>query len=244
MPTLWSIPTQMVAFLQSMHKPKDIEIQMSFTIRSPIMLARNELIRQAIIGGYDKLIFLDDDNPPDQQDFIQRLLDENKQVITWLIPSRNPDNLWTHRLCIFDEWEKDNWEHFYDQYINLPEDEIFEIKNCGCGCVMIDREVFERVYNRFDWYPCEMRYMRYRKTPNWDISEDSIDFYWINDWLVRYKKYISEDVCLFERIRKLWYSLRATKKVTCRHLADGKRITINEHITKENAWKPILLWSN
>jgi hypothetical protein len=63
-----------------------------------------------------------------------------------------------------------------------------------------------------------MKYMRYYKTPTGDISEDDIDVYKLDDGIIRYRKYISEDVLLFERIKRLGYKIRATSDVQCKHL--------------------------
>jgi len=106
---------------------------------------------------------------------------------------------------------------------------------------MIHRECLGKVYEKFEGHPCEMRYMWYRKTPQGDISEDDIDLYRLRDGMIRYRRYVSEDVLLFERIKRLGYKLRATKKVTCKHLSDGKRISIDEHITGKNKDLPLLL---
>jgi len=74
----------MVMFLQGMEKPEGVDVQLTATIRAPIMLARNELIRQALLQKADHLLFLDDDNPPEQRDFVRKLLEcgDDKYVVS------------------------------------------------------------------------------------------------------------------------------------------------------------------
>jgi hypothetical protein len=57
-----------------MQKPKDYEVSIVSTIRSPIMLARNELIKQAMMSKADYVRFLDDDNPPESPNALEILL--------------------------------------------------------------------------------------------------------------------------------------------------------------------------
>jgi len=45
--------------------------------------------------------------------------------------------------------------------MNLPTEEVFEVDNVGCGCVLMHRDVFEPVYKKYHGFPCEMRMLWY-----------------------------------------------------------------------------------
>jgi hypothetical protein len=64
----------------------------------------------------------------------------------------------------------------YDQYINLPEEDIFEVAMCGFGCVLIHRDVFLKVYRTFHDFPTEMRTMWYYPLEDKIYSEEEIDY--------------------------------------------------------------------
>lgn len=103
MPTMGSIPTQMAVFLYALLKYSKHEITICHTNRADISHARNILIEDFLKTDCDYLLFLDDDNPPEDVDIIDKLIEARKPVISALVPSRTPTRDGDHFLCVFTE---------------------------------------------------------------------------------------------------------------------------------------------
>lgn len=226
-----SIPIEMASFLMALQKTTKHSVSVSFLPRADISHARNELIKDFLKTDNDYLLYLDDDNPPESIDFLDKLIEAKKPVISWLVPSRLPDGEWRHRLCIFQEWMKETWEHEYIQQFNVPSGEVIEIANCGMGCVLIEREVVKLVVKEFD-RPCEMRMVWYywdEEDREW-IRDERTDYAKLKDGTLRFKRYMSEDLLFFERAKEFGIKLYANTGVKCTHIWNPSVISIKQHI--------------
>jgi glycosyltransferase involved in cell wall biosynthesis len=90
MPTMGTIPTQMAVFLYALLKTSKHDITIVHTNRADIAHARNTLIKDFLSSDCDYLLFLDDDNPPESVDAIDKLIEARKPIISGLIPTRTP----------------------------------------------------------------------------------------------------------------------------------------------------------
>ena len=92
MPTLGSVPCDMAVFLYAfLKKNRHHDITIYHTVRVDVARARNALIKEFLKTDSDYLLFLDDDNVPDSTDFLDKMLSNNKPVVSGLVPSRRPD---------------------------------------------------------------------------------------------------------------------------------------------------------
>ena len=240
MPTLWSVPCEMAAFLYAfLKKNPHHDISICHTVRVDVARARNTLIKEFLKTDSDYLLFLDDDNVPDSTDFLDKMLEANKPVISWLVPSRRPDGGGRHRLCVFRQTTKESWGLAHEQYINIPEwPDVFPIDTCWMGCVLCKRDVIEIMAQSFEM-PCEIKisYYVWSSEDNDWMREDMTDMTKIKVGALRFKRMLGEDLLFFERASFLWINLYAHKGVTCSHIGDAWNINIDEHITKMNEWK-------
>ena len=231
-----TLPTSMASFLMQLAKTTKHDIYPVFINRTGIDQARNKFIEDFLTTDYDYLLFLDDDNPPEDINFLDKLIQANKPVITWLIPSRTPIADWTHFLCIFTERIKSTWEHEYKQYVNIPEwPEIFEVANCGMWCVLIEREVVKLISEEFD-RPCEARMVWYyydEDEKQW-IRDERCDYDKLKDWMKRFKRYMSEDLLFFERAKEFGVKIYAHKWVRCSHIGNPEIIEVWKYIISNN----------
>lgn len=234
------IPTSMVSFLLQLMKTTKHSIYPVFINRTSIDQARNKFIEDFLQTDWDYLLFLDDDNIPEDINFLDKLIQTNKPIVTGLIPSRTPISDWTHFLCIFNERYKTTGEHEYKQYVNIPEwPEIFEIANCWMWCVLIERKVIELMKEEYD-RPCEARITWYfydEDDKQW-VRDERCDYDKLKDWMKRFKRYMSEDLLFFERAKEFWIKIYANKSVKCTHIGNPEIISINKHIK----WKNYNLW--
>lgn len=215
MPSANWLNVNMASFLYQVVRAYDVNIL--HTQRTEICSARNKIINEFLQTDSDYLLFLDDDNIPENLSFLESLIEADKDIISGLVPSRLPDHTWAHRLCVFDEETKQTGQHVYKQLYKIPDgDEIQEIVNFWMWCVLIKREVLEAMSANHT-RPCEMRDVRYYKVDWHNIADYEIDPYWIPEWTLRYKRYMSEDLLFFEKAKKLWYKTWIHKWVRCEH---------------------------
>jgi hypothetical protein len=87
-----------------------------------------------------------------------------------------------------------------------------------------------------------MRTMWYYPLEDKIYSEEEIDYRNIKlpEWTLRYKKYVSEDICFMERCKwltgeKIW----ANGKIRCSHIWLPKLVRIEEDIIKANKLYPL-----
>lgn len=229
MPTLWSLDTKMALFLYELLKTTSHNFTIFHTVRQDIVRARNNIIKEFLKTDCEYLLFLDDDNIPDSIDFIDRMLEARKHIISALIPTRTLSENGNHLLCIFYENTNGYWEHQYWQYTNIPNWDLTEIANCGMGCVMIKRNVIEDISKKYV-YPCMMWEYWYYQSGAGYLREDDIDIYKLEEGRLRFKRFMSEDLLFFERCRWLGYKIYAHKNVTCSHIWENKIITVKNHI--------------
>lgn len=102
------VPVQMATFLYTLLKSTKHDIRITHVARCDISHARNRMITDFLSTDNDYLLFLDDDNPPESIDFLDKMIEARKPVITALVPSRLPDGEGKHRLCIFKEGIKED----------------------------------------------------------------------------------------------------------------------------------------
>lgn len=230
MPTLWSTPVLMSAFLtkfKTEHKVKFLT-----TSRTLIHSARNLAIDEMIQGNYDYLIMSDDDNIPNYDNFIDVMVRDDKDVVSWVIRLRNrKEDL---NICYIEntEWFE-NFIHYKNideiykwENILLPEKRkpVVEVWNCWCGLVCLSKKVCEDMKLKYP-RPFENKLTYYIQKNAWNYIEFSPAIFGEQDFKanekwglnIRYRE-LSEDYLFFERVRNLWYKLYADTRIKCSHI--------------------------
>lgn len=231
MPTIsWEIPVSMVNFLLSMNKSW-CELTFRTSSRLLIHSARNIAVESCIKENFDYLLFLDDDNPPTHTDFLQRLLSHDVDIVSWVYRQRTDSK----KLSIC-KWEiqPETGMMRYVPYENLKTkwQDLMQVENTGCWCVLIKREVCEALYNKYLQRPFENRVINYYKTKSMQptdmkFMEDNIQNIVTvephideDSWekMIFQARELSEDYLFFERARQLWFKVYADPLVKCRHI--------------------------
>lgn len=109
-----------------------LDVTYDFRIRCLIYSARNKLSKRVIDEDFDYLFFVDDDMTF-KPDTLKKLISDDKDVVTGLCFMRGKP----HRPALYD---KDC------NYIDSIKNGLFEVGYCGGACLLIKREVLERVW--------------------------------------------------------------------------------------------------
>lgn len=225
-PTMWSIETSMVSFLMKLKTKHDI--QLITTTKTLIHSARNLALDEMIKMWADYLIMIDSDNYPEYNDFIDVMIDSNKDILSWVIRLRNRQE--DLNIC---KIQKTDWPDKYINYQNIDWLEtIQEIWNCWSWLVCLSRKVCEEMTAKYP-RPFENKMTYYIKKSTWEYIEFSphifqeADFETTENWwlIIKYRE-LSEDYLFFERARSLGYKLYAHTKLTCLHLQDQKPLYV------------------
>lgn len=137
------IPAIMVQSLLSLHKP----YQCGFILpeRQMIEKARNDIVRQAIESGATHLLFLDDDNPI-PPDTLEKLLEDDKDIVIAPILARIPNPQGKYALCAFNVEKEHEGVKLYRNIEQLDKDKyLHKIEAGGTGCMLIKIEVLKKL---------------------------------------------------------------------------------------------------
>ena len=195
----------------------------SITLRQPIQIARNELLRRFIENtNADYIWFCDDDNPP-SIDVLGKLLNSNKDICSAIVPLRMWDNEWD-LLNIFKYDEFWGREHY--KTLEWIDQQVIEIANCWTWCVLMSREFVKHIMDAYK-NPFAFEEWEYVITNDWKVERYKCQEYesnWRNtykedmDWWIRTVKIpLSEDVCFFEKAKESWYKIYADVSAECYH---------------------------
>ena len=148
-PCMDMVPT---AFMQSLLGLKIVgEAGCSIKTSSLIYDARNLLCKEAVEGGYDRMMWLDSDMvfEPDIMERLSQRLDEGKDIVTALCFRRKPPikpTIYKEVGFVREGNETRPAAIYYEDY---PKDSLFEVKGFGFACVMMKTEIAERVAEKY-----------------------------------------------------------------------------------------------
>ena len=101
---------------------------------------------------------VDDDNPIYYKNFIDMMVDDDKDIVSGVVRLRNNQK----NLNICSAKKVDG----LDKYINYktnPKQDLIQIANCGCGVVCIKRKVVDKLLEAYP-RPFENKMTYYIKT--------------------------------------------------------------------------------
>lgn len=140
------------AFMQSLLGLKIVgEASCSIKTSSLIYDARNTLCKEAVEGGYDRMLWLDSDMvfQPDTMARLSKRLDEGVEIVTALCFRRKPPikpTIYKEVGFVKQGGETRPAAIYYEDY---PKDSLFEVRGHGFACVMMKTEIAERVAEKY-----------------------------------------------------------------------------------------------
>lgn len=114
--------------------------------------ARNNMVRQAIREGFDRILWLDSDMEfePDLMERLSARLDEGKELVTGLyFKRRAPIEPVVYCKVGYYHSENDEVTPLAVSYSDYPVDSVFEVEGCGFGAVMMTVDLANRVAEKF-----------------------------------------------------------------------------------------------
>lgn len=128
------------------------EVQYSFAQGSLVYDGRNALAAVALEGNFDRVLWLDSDMifEPSMLKRMHEHLDMGKELVAGLYFSRRPPVHPVIYKTLYSRVEAEGRvSGVADCYTDYPRDEIFPIKACGFGGVLMTTELIRRVQDAF-----------------------------------------------------------------------------------------------
>ncbi|MBQ3281687.1 MAG: glycosyltransferase [Eubacterium sp.] len=145
-PAMDSVPTQFRQALSMLQSDPEDDVSISFVVGSLVYSARNNLAKTAVDLGVDWVFWLDSDMvfPPDT--LLRMLKTCKEQDIDFLT------GVYFRRVApftpvLFKEMSDDG--HEAEEFKEIPKDELFEVRACGFGCVLMKTNVIVDVFSTF-----------------------------------------------------------------------------------------------
>ena len=194
----------MVQSLLQLQKP--IQCMSMIIDRQRVDKARNYLVNMAIQNNCDYLLFIDDDNPI-PSNTLEKLIEDDRDIVIAPILARNPDKNGEHKICAFNKINvkiKDNILTMYKDIEKFDYEKGFiqKIDAGGCGCMLVKRKVFETLYKKYEGMP-------------FDFVENEVD---------GQKRRLSEDILFCERAINEGFELWIDLRIKPYHIGENKMI--------------------
>lgn len=202
------VPAPMVTSLLQLHKP----CPCAFMIveRQMIDTARNGIVLEALKNNVTHLLMVDDDNPI-PPDTLEKMLEDDKDIVIAPILSRNPNKDGKHDLCAFYKKEIDGVT-LYEHIINFREnDELHKVDGGGTGCMLIKIEVLKKLYEKYSGHLFERTREKFEKPIIVDGKEYT-------------ERTMSEDILFCERAINEGFEVWLDSRVKPLHITGNKFI--------------------
>lgn len=205
------VPTIMLHSLLQLHKPCPCAFMA--VERQRIDKARNIISMEALKNGCDYLLFVDDDNPI-PPDTLEKLLEDDKDIVSAIILSRNPVD-GEYPICAFyaEEYDVDGGKiKLYSPVRKFKEKEdLHKVDAAGTGCILIKRRVLEVMFAKYQDHIFEFGDIKFKKK----IRVKGKDYD---------RRTMSEDCEFSERAVNLGFEIWIDERVRPIHLSGIKSV--------------------
>lgn len=148
-PCMDTVPVQFMHSLLYVEKPEDTHV--SLISGSLIYDSRNHALEQAVLGDYDRILWLDSDMTfePDTMMRLIEDLDSGHEIVSGLYFKRRPP----YTAVLFKRLFLDEKEGYKipvnDEYNDYPKDSLFQLEGFGFGCVMMEVSAVKKIMEKY-----------------------------------------------------------------------------------------------
>jgi len=192
---------------------KDIEVDYLISPYGAVHHSRNYICEHFLAWSWDKLLFIDADNPPKFW-HIRKLIQSSKwrDIVSGLVPNRHQWDTY----CIYAK--EDNGDDLVGErtpiYVEDDCKDIFEIDSCGTWFVIIDRQVIKELSDEYGGVIFESHTRRQSHK-----TKEIVDVDRNKDVPEMDMQEFSEDILFCYRARFFWYKVYANPNCRAAHLA-------------------------
>lgn len=159
MKTMIAVPCMDMMHTQFVHSLIGLrmteEYRVTFAASSLIYDSRNQLLKQAIEGGFDRLLWFDSDMTFDPHilDLLNEDLDKGFDIVSGLYFKRKaPYTPVLYKVCDTITHENGAIEPINEVYTDYPQNTVFDVAAFGFGCVMMNLETVKKIVEQYGLY--------------------------------------------------------------------------------------------
>lgn len=146
-PCMQTVPTRFMMNLIPLRRVGDARI--GTTQCTVINDARNEFVSRAIVGGYDRVLWIDSDMvfEPDLMERLAARLDEGMEYVSGIYFKR----VFPTAPVIYKELRESKVPGVLEAvtYKDYPKDSVFEIEGSGFGAVMTTTRILKAAWDKY-----------------------------------------------------------------------------------------------
>ena len=192
--------------------------------RQSVDAARNYIIEMAIRLEVDYLFFADDDGvlPPDT---LVKLLEDDKDIVSAPMMTRNVRDNGKHALCVFEKFDfyvgdgKTVNKYRPMQGFDNEKGHLFSVDAIGASCMLIKKECFIALFQKHNGRPFEFIHEVH------ETKEHGVTL-----------RNISEDMCFSERAKQEGFDIWVDTRIRPVHLGKPELVRFEQ---ESEEWKPI-----
>ncbi len=211
-----SIPAYVVDSLYKMRRPPGVLTSLLIIERQQVDIARNFIIQKAIEANVDYLMFIDDDGilPADT---LEKMMEDDKDIVGAPMCKRNEDEQGNHALCVFEGFDVPIGDgKTIKNYRNIKSFDaskgyLHSVDAIGGACMLIKREVLDSLYKAHNGRPFEWKYEQH-VTKEVGLSVRNL----------------AEDICFSERAKLQGFEIFIDLRLRPVHLGRPKFIRFEQ----------------
>ena len=139
--TTGAVEPECVKSIWRQELPEGVELDWDFERGHQVFVERNELVRRALDGGYDRIFFVDSDVKL-PEGAVKNLLDPEEPIVMGFVPLKNTR---TEKTSVYKHGKFFDKRNCYITYeLDIMDGRVC-VKGGGFGCVMIDTDVFREI---------------------------------------------------------------------------------------------------
>jgi len=202
------IPAYTVDGLYKMERP--CQTSLLIMERQSVDNARNYIMETAINLNVDYLMYIDDDGVL-AKDTLEKMLENDKDIVTAPVMTRAEREDGKHRLCCFEKYDfyigdgKTVKKYRSIEKFDTSKGHLFSIDATGGACLLIKKEAFIPLFKKYGGRPFEFVHEVH------ETKEHGITL-----------RNISEDLCFSERARDNGFEIWVDTRVRPVHLGKPK----------------------
>lgn len=211
-----TIPAYVVDSLYKMRRPPGVVTSLMIVERQQIDIARNFIVKTAVEIDVDYLLFIDDDGVL-PADTLEKMFEDDKDIVGAPMCKRNEDENGKHLLCCFEKFDSyigdgksvKNYRHI--EAFDLAKGFLHPVDAIGGACMLLKREVIHALYQKHNGRPFEWLHEQHV------TKEHGVTL-----------RNVAEDVCFSERAKEEGFEIWVDTRVRPVHLGKPKFIRFQQ----------------
>lgn len=186
--------------------------------RTLVNRARNNIILKAVNEWYDYILFMDDDNVPENPKILEILMDMNVDIATWVYLSR----IWERKFILYDRVSDKEWRYKQIEKIDWSKWPILEVWATWWWYLLVKIKVFKKLMEKYSYHQFEDKITYFYEWVEYICDRPLLDITKVS----RCKMWW--DVTFCDRATTEWFKIFANLRCPLLHIWDWEIIQVTD----------------